>query len=178
MTRLPKRTAICAFSANMVYSVAELIRRQRGGAAVVMGSLSPRTRNAQVELYQSGDVDHIVATDAIGMGLNMDIDHVAFAATRKFDGFQFRNLTPAELGQIAGRAGRYMNDGTFGLTADAVPPSAETIEQLEDHRFESIKVLQWRNRNLNFGSIDRLLASLSALPNRQGLTAGTARCRH
>ena len=170
ITRLPKRTAICAFSANMVYSVAELIRRQRGGAAVVMGSLSPRTRNAQVELYQSGDVDHIVATDAIGMGLNMDIDHVAFAATRKFDGFQFRNLTPAELGQIAGRAGRYMNDGTFGLTADAVPPSAETIEQLEDHRFESIKVLQWRNRNLNFGSIDRLLASLSALPNRQGLT--------
>ena len=170
ITRLPKRTAIVAFSANMVYSVAELIRRQSGGAAVVMGALSPRTRNAQVELYQSGDVQHIVATDAIGMGLNMDIDHVAFAATRKFDGFHFRDLTPAEMGQVAGRAGRYMNDGTFGLTADAGSLDAETIEQLEDHRFEAIKVLQWRNRNLNLGSIDRLLASLNALPNREGLT--------
>ncbi len=170
ITRLPKRTAIVGFSASMVYAVAELIRRQRGGAAVVLGALSPRTRNAQVELYQSGDVDHIVATDAIGMGLNMDVDHVAFAATRKFDGFQFRNLTAAEMGQIAGRAGRYMNDGTFGLTADAVSIDAETIEQLEDHRFEPLRVLQWRNRNLNFASVDRLLGSLNALPNRQGLT--------
>jgi ATP-dependent RNA helicase SUPV3L1/SUV3 len=170
ITRLPKRTAIVAFSANMVYSVAELIRRQRGGTAVVMGALSPRTRNAQVELYQSGDVDHIVATDAIGMGLNMDIDHVAFAATRKFDGFQFRNLSASEMGQIAGRAGRYMNDGTFGLTADAGTIEPETIERLQDHRFEAIKVLQWRNRNLNFASIDRLLGSLNALPNREGLT--------
>lgn len=174
ITRLPKRTAIVAFSADMVYAVAELIRRQRGGAAVVMGALSPRTRNAQVELYQSGDVDHIVATDAIGMGLNMDIDHVAFAATRKFDGFQFRNLTPAEMGQIAGRAGRYMNDGTFGLTGDAGEIDAETIEMLEDHRFAPLKVLQWRNRNLNFQSIDRLLASLNALPNREGLTRARA----
>ncbi len=170
ITRLPKRTAIVGFSAGMVYSLAELIRRQKGGAAVVMGALSPRTRNAQVELYQSGDVDHIVATDAIGMGLNMDIDHVAFAATRKFDGFQFRNLTAAEMGQIAGRAGRYMNDGTFGLTADAVSIDADTIEQLEDHRFEPLRVLQWRNRNLNFSSVDRLLGSLNALPNREGLT--------
>ncbi len=170
ITRLPKRTAIVGFSAGMVYSVAELIRRQKGGAAVVLGALSPRTRNAQVALYQSGDVDHIVATDAIGMGLNMDIDHVAFAATRKFDGFQFRNLTAAELGQIAGRAGRYMNDGTFGLTADAVSIDAQTIEQLEDHHFEPLRVLQWRNRNLNFASLDRLLGSLNALPNREGLT--------
>jgi ATP-dependent RNA helicase SUPV3L1/SUV3 len=174
LTRLPKRSAIVAFSAEMVYAVAELIRRQRGGAAVVMGALSPRTRNAQVELYQSGDVDHIVATDAIGMGLNMDIDHVAFAATRKFDGFQFRNLTPGEMGQIAGRAGRYMNDGTFGLTGDAGDIDADTIEMLEEHRFEPLKVLQWRNRNLNFHSIDRLLASLNALPNREGLTRARA----
>ncbi len=174
ITRLPKRSAIVAFSAEMVYAVAELIRRQRGGAAVVMGALSPRTRNAQVELYQSGDVDHIVATDAIGMGLNMDIDHVAFAATRKFDGFQFRNLTPAEMGQIAGRAGRYMNDGTFGLTGDAGDIDADTIELLEEHRFEPLKVLQWRNRNLNFHSTDRLLASLNALPNREGLTRARA----
>lgn len=170
ITRLPKRTAIVGFSASMVYAVAELIRRQRGGAAVVLGALSPRTRNAQVELYQSGDVDHIVATDAIGMGLNMDIDHVAFAATRKFDGFQYRNLTAAELGQISGRAGRYMNDGTFGLTADAGSIDADTIERLEDHHFEPLRVLQWRNRNLNFGSVDRLLGSLNALPNREGLT--------
>jgi ATP-dependent RNA helicase SUPV3L1/SUV3 len=174
ITRLPKRTAIVAFSADMVYSVAELIRRQRGGAAVVLGALSPRTRNAQVELYQSGDVDHIVATDAIGMGLNMDIDHVVFAATRKFDGRHFRNLTPAELGQIAGRAGRYLQDGTFGVTADAAALDAETIERLEDHRFEALKVLQWRNRNLNFSSLDRLLGSLNALPNKAGLARAQA----
>ena len=174
ITRLPKRSAVVAFSAEMVYSVAELIRRQRGGAAVVMGALSPRTRNAQVELFQSGDVDHIVATDAIGMGLNMDIDHVAFAATRKFDGFQFRNLTPSEMGQIAGRAGRYMNDGTFGLTGEATDIDADIIERLEDHRFDPLKVLQWRNRNLNFHSIDRLLGSLNALPNREGLTRARA----
>ena len=113
ITRLPQRTAVVAFSAAEVYSIAELIRRQRGGAAVVLGALSPRTRNAQVALYQSGDVDFLVATDAIGMGLNLDVDHVAFSAARKFDGQAFRNLTPAELGQIAGRAGRHMNDGTL-----------------------------------------------------------------
>ncbi len=121
ITRLPRRTAVVAFSAEMVYATAELIRRQRGGAAVVLGALSPRTRNAQVALYQSGDVDYIVATDAIGMGLNMDVDHVAFAQTRKFDGFQYRHLNPSELGQVAGRAGRYMNDGTFGVTGEAEP---------------------------------------------------------
>jgi ATP-dependent RNA helicase SUPV3L1/SUV3 len=119
LSRLPRRSAVVAFSAETVYAVAELIRRQRGGAAVVLGSLSPRTRNAQVALFQSGDVDYLVATDAIGMGLNMDVDHVAFAATRKFDGFHYRNLTPSELGQIAGRAGRYLNDGTFGTTGEA-----------------------------------------------------------
>jgi ATP-dependent RNA helicase SUPV3L1/SUV3 len=165
LTRLPRRSAIVAFSTETVYALAELIRRQRGGAAVVLGALSPRTRNAQVALYQSGDVDYLVATDAIGMGLNMDVDHIAFAATRKFDGFGFRALGPAELGQIAGRAGRYVNDGTFGVTADAEPFDQETIERLENHRFEPVRMLQWRNRNLSFKSIDSLKASLSAFPD-------------
>jgi ATP-dependent RNA helicase SUPV3L1/SUV3 len=136
ITRLPGRSAVVAFSADMVYATAELIRRQRGGAAVVLGALSPRTRNAQIALYQSGDVDYIVATDAIGMGLNMDVDHVAFASTRKFDGFQYRQLNPSELGQVAGRAGRYMNDGTFGVTGEADPFDQETIERLESHNFD------------------------------------------
>jgi ATP-dependent RNA helicase SUPV3L1/SUV3 len=170
VSRLPRRSAVVGFSAETVYALAELIRRQRGGAAVVLGALSPRTRNAQVELYQSGDVDYIVATDAIGMGLNMDVDHVAFSSSRKFDGFQFRNLTPSEMGQIAGRAGRYMNDGTFGVTGQAQPLDAETVEQLENHRFEPVRVLQWRNRRLNFSSIDALQASLAELPRKQGLT--------
>ncbi len=170
LTRLPRRTAIVAFTAEMVYTVAELIRRQQGGAAVVMGALSPRTRNAQVALYQSGEVDYLVATDAIGMGLNMDVDHVAFAATRKFDGFQFRNLTPAEMGQIAGRAGRYMNDGTFGITGDADAPDSEVIERLENHVFETVRTLQWRNRDLNFRSLDTLRKSLGNLPRLEGLT--------
>jgi ATP-dependent RNA helicase SUPV3L1/SUV3 len=165
LTRLPRRSAIVAFSTETVYALAELIRRQRGGAAVVLGALSPRTRNAQVALYQSGDVDYLVATDAIGMGLNMDVDHIAFGATRKFDGFGFRALGPAELGQIAGRAGRYVNDGTFGVTADAEPFDQETVERLENHRFEPVRMLQWRNRNLSFRSIDMLKASLSALPD-------------
>src|SRR5580698_8615700 len=121
LTRLPRRSAVVGFSAEDVYGLAEVIRRQRGGAAVVLGALSPRTRNAQVELYQSGDVDFLVATDAIGMGLNMDVDHVAFAAHEKFDGRGFRALTPAETGQIAGRAGRYMNDGTLGVTGECEP---------------------------------------------------------
>ncbi|MGH6874963.1 MAG: helicase-related protein [Aestuariivirgaceae bacterium] len=165
LTRLPRRSAIVAFSTETVYALAELIRRQRGGAAVVLGALSPRTRNAQVALYQSGDVDYLVATDAIGMGLNMDVDHIAFAATRKFDGFGFRSLGPAELGQIAGRAGRYVNDGTFGVTADAEPFDQETVERLENHRFEPVRMLQWRNRNLSFKSIDTLKASLGAFPD-------------
>ena len=169
LTRLPPRSAIVAFSADMVYSIAELIRRTRGGAAVVMGALSPRTRNAQVALYQSGEVDWLVATDAIGMGLNMDIEHVAFAATRKFDGYRFRELTTAELGQIAGRAGRYLNDGTFGVTAHAEPFDAETALALEEHRFPPVRHVQWRNRNLNFRSVKHLLASLMATPNRTGL---------
>ncbi|HFC05574.1 MAG TPA: helicase, partial [Rhizobiales bacterium] len=169
VSRLPARSAIVAFSSEMVYSLAELLRRQRGGAAVVMGNLSPRTRNAQVALYQSGDVDYLVATDAIGMGLNMDIDHIAFAATRKFDGLRRRPLTIAEMGQISGRAGRYKNDGTFGVTAQAHELDIETIEHLEDHSFEAVKTVQWRNRNLNFASPDHLIASLKAHPNRAGM---------
>src|SRR6266705_2552275 len=156
ITRLPRRSAIVAFSADEVYAIAELIRRQRGGAAVVLGALSPRTRNAQVELYQNGDVDFLVATDAIGMGLNLDLDHVAFAGVHKFDGQSHRNLTPAELGQIAGRAGRHMNDGTFGVTASVESLSADMIDRLETHTFEPVKSLQWRNRALDFTSLERL----------------------
>ena len=174
LTRLPRRSAIVAFSTETVYALAELIRRQRGGAAVVLGALSPRTRNAQVALYQSGDVDYLVATDAIGMGLNMDVDHIAFAATRKFDGFGFRALGPAELGQIAGRAGRYVNDGTFGVTADAEPFDQETVERLENHRFEPVRMLQWRNRNLSFKSVDALKGSLGAFPDHPVLTRAQA----
>jgi ATP-dependent RNA helicase SUPV3L1/SUV3 len=170
LSRLPRRSAIVAFTAEMVYAVAELIRTQRGGAAVVLGALSPRTRNAQVALYQSGDVDYIVATDAIGMGLNMDVDHVAFAATRKFDGFHFRNLNPSELGQVAGRAGRYMNDGTFGVTAEVEPFDQEMIERLENHNFDAVRMLQWRNRDLDFRTLDGLRKSLGYLPRMEGLT--------
>ncbi len=139
LTRLPHRSAIVAFSAEEVYSIAELIRRQRGGAAVVLGALSPRTRNAQVALYQSGDVDYLVATDAIGMGLNLDVDHVAFASDRKFDGYQYRKLNPAELAQIAGRAGRATRDGTFGTTGRCPPFDTEVARALESHTFEPIK---------------------------------------
>ncbi len=169
ITRLPKRTAIVAFSAAEVYAIAELIRRQIGGAAVVLGALSPRTRNAQVALYQSGDVDYLVATDAIGMGLNLDVDHVAFSATRKFDGHNHRDLTPGELSQIAGRAGRYMNDGTFGVTGDAEPFSSDVIDRLETHSFDSVKVLQWRNRDLDFATIERLRDSLREAPREARL---------
>ena len=174
MSRLPRRSAIVAFSADMVYAVAELIRRQSGGAAVVMGSLSPRTRNAQVALYQSGDVDYIVATDAIGMGLNMNVDHVAFAATRKFDGFQYRHLNAGELGQVAGRAGRYMNDGTFGCTGEADAFDQDMVDRLENHNFDSVRSLQWRNPDLDFGSLDHLRGSLTRMPNQDGLTRAQA----
>ena len=170
LTRLPPRSAIVAFSAEEVYAIAELIRRQRGGAAVVLGALSPRTRNAQVALYQSGDVDYLVATDAIGMGLNLDVDHVAFASDRKFDGYQFRKLNPAELAQIAGRAGRATRDGTFGTTGRCDPFEPELVQALESHNFEPIRLLQWRNANLDFASIGALQASLAATPNEQGLT--------
>jgi ATP-dependent RNA helicase SUPV3L1/SUV3 len=170
LTRLPRRTAIVAFSADEVYAIAELIRRQRGGAAVVLGALSPRTRNAQVALYQSGDVDYLVATDAIGMGLNLDVDHVAFASDRKFDGYQFRRLMPAEFAQIAGRAGRATRDGTFGTTGRCPSFEPELVHALESHTFESIKVLQWRNTDLDFSSLGALSASLAAVPTEQGLT--------
>ena len=162
--------AIVAFSADEVYAIAELIRRQRGGAAVVLGSLSPRTRNAQVALYQSGDVDYLVATDAIGMGLNLDVDHVAFASDRKFDGYQFRKLNPAELAQIAGRAGRATRDGTFGTTGRCPPFEPELVQALESHTFDSVKVLQWRNTVLDFASLGALAASLAETPTEQGLT--------
>ena len=169
ITRLPRRTAIVAFSADAVYVIAELIRRQRGGAAVVLGALSPRTRNAQVALYQSGEVDFLVATDAIGMGLNMDVDHVAFAATAKFDGRRTRDLTPGELAQIAGRAGRHLNDGTFGITGDARPLDGEIIERIEEHRFAPLTHLQWRNRALDFSTAEALQASLERAPEHPGL---------
>jgi ATP-dependent RNA helicase SUPV3L1/SUV3 len=170
LTRLQRRSAIVAFSAEEVYAVAELIRRQRGGAAVVLGALSPRTRNAQVALYQSGDVDYMVATDAIGMGLNLDVEHVAFASDRKFDGYMFRRLKPAEFAQIAGRAGRATRDGTFGTTGRCAPFEPELVQALENHSFESLKLLQWRNTALDFASLGALQASLAMAPTEQGLT--------
>ena len=170
ITRLPRRSAIVAFSAEEVYAIAELIRRQRGGAAVVLGALSPRTRNAQVEIYQSGDVDYLVATDAIGMGLNLDVDHVAFASDRKFDGYQFRRLNSSEMAQIAGRAGRAARDGTFGTTGRCLPFDQEIVERLENHNFEPLRVLQWRNTRLDFRSLAALLESLAEIPREEGLT--------
>ena len=164
LTRLPKRSAIVAFSAAEVYAIAELIRRQQGGAAVVIGALSPRTRNAQVALYQSGDVEYLVATDAIGMGLNLDLDHVALSALRKFDGQNHRNLTPSEIAQIAGRAGRHMNDGTFGVTGGADPLDPELVERLENHNFEPVRTLQWRNRAIDFSTLYSLRESLRDVP--------------
>ncbi|KAA0968874.1 helicase [Aureimonas fodinaquatilis] len=170
LTRLPRRSAIVAFSADEVYAIAELVRRQRGGAAVVLGALSPRTRNAQVELYQSGEVEFLVATDAIGMGLNLDVDHVAFAQDWKFDGFQYRQLAPAEYAQIAGRAGRHLKDGSFGVTGQVAPLSAELAEDLEAHRFEPIRLMQWRSRQLDFSSVQALTRSLEVLPPTSDLT--------
>jgi ATP-dependent RNA helicase SUPV3L1/SUV3 len=170
LTRLPPRSAIVAFSAEEVYAIAELVRRQKGGAAVVLGALSPRTRNAQVELYQSGEVDYLIATDAIGMGLNLDVDHVAFASDRKFDGQRFRKLYPAELAQIAGRAGRHLRDGTFGSTGRCPAFDPELVQAIEDHRFEPIRQVQWRNPDLDFASVARLQASLAQWPSEKGLT--------
>src|SRR5262245_7992154 len=169
LSRLPRRSAIVAFSVEDVYSLADTIRSQRGGAAVVLGALSPRTRNAQVALYQSGEVDFLIATDAIGMGINMDVDHVAFAARDKFDGITVSPLRAEEIGQIAGRAGRYMNDGTFGVTGDTDPFDSDLVEQVENHRYDPVKVLQWRNSVLDFSSLDALLASLDAPPPTRGL---------
>jgi ATP-dependent RNA helicase SUPV3L1/SUV3 len=169
LTRLPRRSAIVAFSAEEVYAIAELIRRQRGGAAVVLGALSPRTRNAQVELYQSGQVDYMVATDAIGMGLNLDVDHIAFASDRKFDGYQFRKLNPSELAQIAGRAGRATRDGTFGTSGRCPPFETELVQALESHTFEPVKLVQWRNSDLDFSSVGALQATLAAPPSESAL---------
>src|SRR5688500_3298447 len=169
LTRLPRRSAIVAFSADEVYAIAELIRRQRGGAAVVLGALSPRTRNAQVALYQSGDVDYLVATDAIGMGLNLDVDHVAFAGLRKFDGRRTRFLHAQEVGQIAGRAGRYQKNGTFGVTGEAEDMDPDLVEAVENHRFEPVLGAEWRNSKLDFGSLPNLLRSLERPPEREGL---------
>ena len=169
LTRLPRRSAIVAFSADEVYAIGELIRRQRGGAAIVLGSLSPRTRNAQVELYQAGEVDYLVATDAIGMGLNLDVDHIAFASDRKFDGYQFRKLSPSELAQIAGRAGRAQRDGTFGTTGRCPPFENELVQALESHTFEPVKLVQWRNTDLDFSSIGALQATLAMAPTEAAL---------
>ena len=164
LTRLPRRSAIVAFSAADVYQIAEFVKRQRGGAAVVMGRLSPRTRNAQVELYQNGDVDFLIATDAIGMGLNLDLGHVALSADMKFDGRQMRKLLPSEMAQIAGRAGRHMNDGSFGVTDGCHALEPEMIDAIEQHRFAPLRAFYWRSRDLAFSSIDQLLGSLEAPP--------------
>ena len=164
VTRLPPRSAVVAFSVSDVFELAELVRRQRGGTAVVLGALSPRARNAQVAMYQAGEVDYMVATDAIGMGLNMDLDHVAFARLSKFDGRGPRRLTAPEIAQIAGRAGRHMNDGTFGTTAEAGPLDEELVEAVEAHRFDPLTALWWRNPRLDFRSAALLLKSLEARP--------------
>ncbi|MDN3275646.1 helicase-related protein [Frankia sp. RB7] len=170
ITRQPRRTAIVAFSADEVYAIAELIKRQHGGAAVVLGSLSPRTRNAQVEMFQNGDVDYLVATDAVGMGLNLDVDHVAFASDRKFDGYQFRRLTPAEFAQVAGRAGRATRNGTFGTTGRCGPFEPELVNALQNHIFDPVKMLQWRNTRLDFSSLGALQVSLNLGPGHEALT--------
>jgi ATP-dependent RNA helicase SUPV3L1/SUV3 len=175
LSRLPPRSVIVAFSADQVYAVAEMLRRMRGGAAVVMGALSPRTRNAQVAMYQAGEVDYLVATDAIGMGLNMDVTHVAFAGLSKYDGKRRRRLTPAEMAQIAGRAGRHQRDGTFGsLTSEGAPASEfrpEEIEAIEEHRFAPLDHLYWREGEPDFRSLEALIQSLERRPDRAGLRA-------
>ncbi len=169
ISRMPPRTAIVGFSVDSVYAIAELIRRQKGGAAVVMGALSPRTRNAQVALYQNGEVDYLVATDAIGMGLNLDVDHVAFSSTSKFDGRRMRPLAPNELAQIAGRAGRGMSHGSFGVTGDARPLDEGVAQAIMDHRFTPLQKLNWRSADLRFGTIEALIASLESSPNHEVL---------
>ncbi|GBQ55173.1 helicase-related protein [Komagataeibacter swingsii] len=172
LTRLPPRSAIVAFSAGEVYAIAELLRRRRGGCAIVMGQLSPRTRNAQVALYQEKEVDYLVATDAIGMGLNMDVNHVAFASLSKFDGTRIRPLAAGEIAQVAGRAGRGLRDGTFGTTGTCPPLSEELAEAVEEHRFDPLTRLAWRNSDLDFSSPDRLLSSLNRPSPRVELIAG------
>ena len=169
VSRMPPRAAIVAFSVDEVYGLAELLRRQKGGAAVVMGALSPRTRNAQVDLYQNGDVDYLVATDAIGMGLNLDVSHVSFAGTSKFDGRRHRYLRADEMAQVAGRAGRFTTPGTFGVTGAAPALEPDEIESIENHQFAPVRKLEWRNSALEFGSTARLIASLEQSPTHQDL---------
>ncbi len=169
ISRIERKSAVIAFSTEEVYAIAELIRRQKGGAAIVMGSLSPKTRNAQVSLYQSGDVDYLVATDAIGMGINMDLDNVYFSNIKKFDGKKIRRLKISEIGQISGRAGRYLNDGSFGITGDCDEINPEEIEFLENHNFPEIQNIFWRNSNLNFKNKETLLKSLDEKPNKDWL---------
>jgi ATP-dependent RNA helicase SUPV3L1/SUV3 len=171
LARLPARAAVVAFSTNEVYNLAEHLRRFRGGTAVVLGALSPRTRNAQVGMFESGEVDYLVATDAIGMGLNLSLDHVAFSSLSKFDGRRRRRLTAQETAQIAGRAGRHMADGSFGTTESAGAMPEEIVTAVENHQFEPISGLYWRNRKLDFRSLDHLLRSLEARSNDPQLLA-------
>ena len=169
ISRLDRKAAIIAFSIEEVYALAELVRRQKGGAAVIMGSLSPKTRNSQVQLYQSGDVDYLVATDAIGMGLNMDIDQIYFSNLKKFDGKKTRRLNVIEISQIAGRAGRYKNDGGFGTTGDCENLNTDEIENVEKHNLPDIKMLYWRNSKLNFDNQKKLIDSLELKPKNKNL---------
>ena len=169
ISRIERKSAVIAFSTEEVYAIAELLRRQKGGAAIVMGSLSPKTRNAQVSLYQSGDVDYLVATDAIGMGINMDLDHVYFSNIKKFDGKKIRRLKISEIGQISGRAGRYLNDGSFGITGECDEINPEEIEFLENHNFPEVQSIFWRNSNLRFNNKINLLKSLDEKPDKDWL---------
>jgi len=169
ISRLNPKTALIAFSVDEVYAIAELVRRQKGGAAIIMGSLSPKTRNSQVELYQSGDANFLVATDAIGMGINMDINNVSFSNIKKFDGKKNRKLNLSEISQIAGRAGRHINDGTFGVTGECKQLSFDEIEKLEKHELQKIDVLYWRNSEINFDSLDNLVSSLEKNTNNKFL---------
>ncbi len=169
ISRIERKSAIIAFSTEEVYAIAELLRRQKGGCAIVMGSLSPKTRNSQVSLYQSGDVDYLVATDAIGMGINMDLNNIYFSNLKKFDGKKLRRLNLSEIGQIAGRAGRYMNDGNFGVTGEVQNISSEDIELIENHKFEVINNIFWRNSQLNFTNTKTLINSLDEKPDKEWL---------
>ena len=164
ISRIKPRSAIIAFSIDEVYALAEFVRRQKGGAAVVMGSLSPKTRNSQVEIYQSGDVDYLIATDAIGMGINMSIDNVYFSGLKKYDGKQIRNLRDSEIGQISGRAGRYMNNGSFGTTGECEKLTDEQIDKIENHKFDDVLNIYWRNSELDFSSSNDLINSLNKKP--------------
>ena len=169
ISRIERKSAIIAFSAEEVYAIAELLRRQKGGAAIVMGSLSPKTRNSQVELYQKGDVDYLVATDAIGMGINMDLDNIYFSNLKKFDGKKLRRLNLSEIGQISGRAGRNKNDGSFGITGECKEITSEEVELLENHKFEDVRNIFWRNSNLDFRSINNLIKTLEEKPDKDWL---------